>query len=153
MQILRCDGSLSVLERTFLASNNTQHTRNCIYWHYIKCERNAAIFFNVLIVGRSLDQSDTLGADWSEPHETGKRHSDLAAQERCLSKQERWWEQRAQTSDLPGWSEGTKRRKHGQNKPDQVGGWIIRDSKRKTKIKVHVSMWLLLLTAHNFILF
>jgi len=76
----------------------------------------------VCVPGGSQDQADALGADGSEPHEAGKRHSDLAAQERRLPEQEGGREQRAQASGLRGRSEGPETRTRGQNQPDQARG-------------------------------
>lgn len=123
-------------------SHSFGYTRNFIYWHKMFFLFDTFSYF--LDLGWSLDQTDTLNTDWSEPHETGKRHSDMAAQGRCLSKQERRWEQRAQTSGLPGRSERTERWTSGQDKPDQICWWII----LSCKIKVDVSMelfWFILL--------
>lgn len=77
-----------------------------------------------LFLGKFAHQSHSVNTDPCEFHETGKRYTGLAAQGRCQSVQEGRWEQRAQTSDLPGWTERTEKWTSSQNRPDQVCRWM-----------------------------
>lgn len=70
--------------------------------------------------GRSSLQSDSLDADSLEPHATGERVSDVASEGGFLSEQERRWEQRPQTADLPDGSERTESGTCGEDRPDQI---------------------------------
>lgn len=80
--------------------------------------------FYFIFLGKFAHQSHSVNTDPCEFHETGKRYTGLAAQGRCQSVQEGRWEQRAQTSDLPGWTERTEKWTSSQNRPDQVCRWM-----------------------------
>lgn len=97
-------------------------------------------FFLKIIPGRSAVQRNSFDADHSEPPEEGELLADLAARHCGLPDQERRQEQRAQTSRLPGRSEGPEGRTSGEDHPHQTRGRVAAQSsslrtQNKTKKK------------------